>query len=404
MSLRCISARQARLTALLVVAAIPARGASAQSYTMTRLGFLTQPREPGWGYSFASGINASGQVIGASIDGSMISDFLTGPSGVGMFRVGPSTGYTLTSGATGVNAAGQVIGVRFDPTTWTQSAYITGPNGQGYTLLDLLITMPTGINASGRVVGTHNTVSSTEAMITGPNGQGAQGLGWLDVPAGWAPVSGAGAINDLDQVTGSSRNGVPVTAFVTDANGVGMRSLGITGTDHVASGHSYGLGINNAGQVVGYVYGDDGTEAFVTGPGGLGVTSLGFAGLANVNSFGWAINAIGAVVGQIQSKDFSVPFPFASSGFVYTGSGGTRLLDELVLGLGTWHVVDARGVNDVGQIAATVVNPDTFEHEAVLLTPYVASTAAPEPATLALTGAGLVALGVAAHRRRRPMT
>jgi probable HAF family extracellular repeat protein len=76
-------------------------------------------------------------------------------------------------------------------------------------------------------------------------------------------------------------------------------------------------------------------------------------------------------------------------------------LNDLIGPGGGWTLVDARAINDAGQITGygTVGN----ETRAFLLTPGMV-TEIPEPETLALMGAGVIGLGLLRQRKRRTDT
>jgi probable HAF family extracellular repeat protein len=63
-------------------------------------------------YSYATGINATGQAVGLSYTATGAHVFITRPNGVGMTDIGTLGGNY--SYATGVNDAGQVVGYSFD--------------------------------------------------------------------------------------------------------------------------------------------------------------------------------------------------------------------------------------------------------------------------------------------------
>ena len=116
--------------------------------------------------SFASDINNTGQVVGTSDTIAANGDlsgpshaFITGPNGGAMTDLG-----TLLrgndSGATGINASGQVVGWSdtapgvVGPNelyTGNPHAFITGPNGVGMTDLNSLVDLPKGVTLTHAV-------------------------------------------------------------------------------------------------------------------------------------------------------------------------------------------------------------------------------------------------------------
>jgi probable HAF family extracellular repeat protein len=166
----------------------------------------------------------------------------------------------------GINDAGQVVGQSYTY-DGPPHAFITGPDSAGMNDLGTLgggYSFAYGINDMGQVVGN----SGSRAFITGPNGVGMTDLGTL----GGGRESYANGINDAGRVVGFSYTAENVLhAFITGPNGVGMTDLGtLGGRESVANG------INDAGQVVGYADTAAGDQhAFITGPNGVGMTDLG---------------------------------------------------------------------------------------------------------------------------------
>ncbi len=205
------------------------------------------------------------------------------------------------------------------------SSYIVDSNGKGLAELGTLGgggSLAYDINDAGQVVGwsTAEVMGPGHAFITGPDGVRMTALGRLGSGSSYAS-----GINDAGQVVGSSDTATGWShAFITGPNGVGMTDLGTLGGDS-----SHALGINDAGQVVGWSHTAAGDQhAFITGPNGIGMTDL---------------NSLVSLPG-----------------------GGV--------------LTEARGINNLGQVAVIGIIP--------------------EPETYAMLRAGLGLLGFIAHRRK----
>lgn len=364
-------------TLALALAASPAL--AAVQYTVTELGSL------GGSYTYASKINANGQVVGfANTAGGQDHAFITSANGQGMTDLGTWGG--IYSHASDVNDSGQVVGEYIDGNKQLRP-FITGANGTGMTDLGTLggsRGVAFGVNSSGQAVGFSNTPSLNvygygNPFITGPNGVGMTNLGTLG--GSYGSYSYASAINDKGQVVGTD-----AFAFITGANGVGKTSLGtLVGFDF-----SSAAGINSSGQVAGYVntYDYQNGQAFITGANGVGMIGLGTLG--GTNSAALDINDSGQVVG----------WSYVASGDQHafiTGANGQGMVDLnslVTFGDPYGWLASADGINESGQIVAN----DGFGRS-YLLTPMTVAAPIPEADTYALMALGMGLVGWIARRR-----
>ena len=318
-----------------LVAALWALPAVAQ--TITDLGAL------GGRGSSASGINASGQVVGAYLGPSGQTAFLYS-NGVmtGIGSLGCS-GAEVFASASGINESGQVVGSE----SGTIPIGCGGPFlyfGGITTNLNSLLPANSGwvlgaasaINDSGQIVGVGVVAGGANHAFLYSGGS-ITDLGTLPGDA----QSGAAAINDSGEVVGSSSSADGSVNHAFLYSGGIMTDLGTLG-----GCCSSATGINASGQVVGSSTTASGdTHAFLYS-GGI-MTDLGTLGESTPGYSIWAngINASGQIVGGFSSADGSVNHAFLYSGGVMTD------LNSLLPANSAWvALVLASAINDSGQI------------------------------------------------------
>ncbi len=305
---------------------------------------------------------------------------------------GSPTASTLGSWATGINASGQIVG------TYGYNSYGGVGGGFSYTIGNAAVRMKSpngafslvgGVNSSGQVAvadgasPTSAGIAYADGVTAGTDlGPGANGslLGYVINDSGW--VGGWGEMSNLSQDFGVYANG-------------SWHDLG-----SLAGGMSYLRAIDAAGDVAGdsvdsgthqpvYVPNTGGTtwgsfvNLFTAGSNSYGAfnsgTARGFAGGNTIVGYEW-----GTLVGSIPTA------------YIFGTTAGSGVpLANLVTNLGTWNLEEATAADSSGDIVGVGVNP-SGQTDAYLLTP----TVTPEPSTLLLVASGLVA-GLAYARRKR---
>lgn len=356
----------AACTAIGAFALLPTRAhANAIAYSVTVLDGLG-------GGAYASGINASGQVVGSSGTSSGRTHAVrwtnTTPTDLGAVSGTNSQGNCINDSGqvagyfngTGANAAPAALW------TGTTGAPLNNPVGGNYA-------NAYGINASGQVTGYGYNISAnfTHAVVTGTT---QTDLGTLYSNGGpFDDRSSVGyGINDVGQVAGWAHNAQRQQRAV--------RWTGATPTD---LGFGIGYGINASGQVVGS--GGVGHAVIWTG-----LTPIDLGTLGGGGSVGYGINDYGDVIGMSYIAGNT-----AQDAFLYTDGTMYDLNSLLLPDSGVSNLVISKGgngINNLGQIAAT--GTVGGQQRALRLDPV--ATPEPSSALLVLGSGGMLLL-----RRRR---
>ena len=313
----------------------PASAADLPAYTVADLGTL------GGVVSVPTGINLSGQVVGYSetADGALHAFLWSGgtmqdlgtPSLSGVY---PGTLGPPGSIATGINASGQVVGYSFlsFPNQLVPYAFLYS-DGVATELSPLISRsgIPLGINASGQIVGQTGADFSFgvgQAFLYS-NGTIAN-LGALGRDG-----STATGINDSGQVVGYA-----YLANFRDNRAFLYSNETMTDLGTLGEAGSRAHGINASGQVVGDSFTPDfRRHAFVYTAGAM--TDLGTLGGQDSSAYG--INASGQVVGDSRTADNQ------QHAFLYS-DGTMQDLNHLIPADSGWELIRATGINDAGQI------------------------------------------------------
>ena len=353
--------------------------AHAASYTVTDLGTL------GGTESFGSGLNAGGQVAGASYTtgGAAYHTFLwkpTTPNGASGTKTDLGTLGGTESFGNGLNASGQVTGESSTTGDAATHAFLwkpTTPGGASGTMYNLLTLGGTnsygyGINATGQVTGASDTTgdSTTHAFLWKPSTPNGTSGTMHDLGSLGGTESDGGAINASGQVSGSSltTGDAAYHAFLWKPS----TPNGTSGTMHdlltLGGTESFGGTINANGQVAGFSYttGDAAYHAYLwtpTTPNGTSGTMQDLTTLGGLNSYSYNVGAGGQVVGASEVEITSDH----THAFLYTSGSGMVDLNTLIDPLSGWELLDAADINDAGQITGQGLIGG--QYHAYLLTP-----------------------------------
>ncbi len=342
--------------------------ADTPSYTVIDLGTLTNiPTKGNYLQTEASGINNAGQVVGSAIAGNSSYGFRTAPNSpinqatdnlgdLGGNIPGPFTF------ATGINKSGQVVGLSTRPLPGAvppsaRGAFRTAPNSPINPDTDSLggITTATAINQAGQVVGFSfiysNGPPNYHAFRTAPNSSfnpDTDELGTLGGTSGYGGMSSyATAINKSGRVVGYSTTDSGEThAFRTARNQPINPATDDLGTLGGTSSHA--TGINRLGQVVGNSTTSNGeTHAFRTARNrAINPATDDLGTLGGTFSEAVGINKLGQVVGNSTTANGERHV------FLYDVNGELVDLNSLISpdSPSNFSSLTATAINDRGQI------------------------------------------------------
>jgi probable HAF family extracellular repeat protein len=178
------------------------------------------PADSPWTLTDASGINDSSQIVGPGLIGGLSHPYLFSMGGVTDLGVLPGT---LFGAATGINASGTVVGFCFSG-SGTQA--FMWDNVSGMVNLGMLpgdtIGLATALNNAGQVVGVSGDMTGASRAVLWKGGV-ITDLNSFFTGSGWQLATAEG-INDIGQIAGSGRNnGVPRAYLITPMSGVPNR-------------------------------------------------------------------------------------------------------------------------------------------------------------------------------------
>jgi probable HAF family extracellular repeat protein len=347
--------------------------------------------------SAASGVNSSGQVVGAFSDSNDNTYAFLYSGGTSITKLFPVTG---TGNLTDNGTFGGMYQVMVGMLPYSQGFVYNVNNTNSFTGVGGFGDSPGNVdafavNSSGWLTGDMSTAGQHAALYNGSS--------WIDIGTLGGSAHGR-AIDSNGDVVGDNNTGTKHAWYYSASTGMVDLGIGLVGTGDA----SFAKGINDHDQIVGYTYN---SGAYVSGTTPGSYTFLQSPGVvANLGGWtltaAWAIDNSGDIVG---------------TGTNSSGSGGAFLLTPALAG-------DANldGTVDINDLTIVLANygqtgmawaQGEFTGDGtvdindltIVLAHYGQSTGSPsagvapvpEPATLLLAAAGLVGLLVCTWRKRK---
>jgi len=303
---------------------------TAQTYVVRDMGTLGGPLSGG------QAINGSGVAVGFAAQAN--ADFRAIIPGTGSGQI-PALFGDRQSHAFAINDSGQVAVMSYDLGEIVAHGLLW-QNGATTNLGDFA---PRGLNATGKVVGSHTRL--------------IEGFGWVEVPAVWSngvmtelPVLGgdsgsASAVDSAGRVAGWAWNARDATVHATLwQGGIGL-DLGVLAGG--VTGKSQAYAMNDSGTIIGWSTSAAGTPhacRFTVNAAGTVTSRVDLGVLTSVGaraSYAFGINIAGDIVGTSGSRA------------VLWRAGAVTDLNSLIGSNSGWLLERAYGINAAGQIVGS---------------------------------------------------